>query len=88
MVTLRFVHLPADHTEPRKSIVKWIASRDRFDIEVRRRWREFRLIMIHLAHQLQSLPGKQTKLYHLLLFPITRHYANAIVTRVLSVLLV
>lgn len=57
-----YVHLPADHTEPRKSVVKWITSRDGFDIEIWRRRREFGLVVIHLAHQFQPLPGKQMKL--------------------------
>lgn len=61
-ILILIARLPADHAEPRESIIKRIATCDRFDIEIWRCRREFGLIVIHLAHQLQPLSEEQKRL--------------------------
>lgn len=81
---INHIRLPADHAEPRKSIIKRIASRDGFDIEIWRCGRKLGFVVIHLAHQLQSLSEKTEKIIIYYKFHIRNSYVNVIVTGVLN----
>jgi hypothetical protein len=58
--------LPANHSEPRKAVIEWVPPCQRLDVVVWWCWRQLSFIVIHLSHQLQSLPASTNVTFPLL----------------------